>query len=113
MPNGGNGIYFDNGNNTTGIPDNIVNNFIYINTSANNYGIYYSYDYRNMNIIHNNIHIIGNATGSCNIYIPSQYPTFSIKNNILVNKAGGKVIISNYSFSIFSNWTESPTTKIT
>jgi|GEM_PF-2566189 len=98
LTSGGTGIYFYYGTNNTGIPDRIANNFIYINTSGSHYGIYYNSDYRDMDIIHNNINITGNATGSSTIYIPSQYPTIDIKNNILVNKAGGTAITTNQTF---------------
>ncbi|MCD6566583.1 MAG: T9SS type A sorting domain-containing protein [Bacteroidales bacterium] len=94
LSGGGTGIYFYYGTNNTGIPDNIANNFIYVNASDDShYGIYVESNSRDINFFNNNINITGNATGSCNVNIlPIQYSTVKIKNNILVNKAGGRAI---------------------
>ena len=95
LPAGGSAIHFYLGtNNDTDVPDRIVNNFIYINTTGANYGIYSHSNDRAMEIIHNSIHITGDATGSSNIYLPDITPV--VKNNILINNAGGKAMSTNF-----------------
>lgn len=98
----GDGIYLNNCNGSSSEPIWLNNNFVYINnTSAGDPGIS-TYNTSFANIDFNSVHITGYNTYSSGISI-SNGAYNNLRNNNIVNKAGGYSVYVNNASSILSS----------
>ncbi len=96
LSSGGNGIVFEfeiNGPSHAAEESLIFNNFIYIHTTNNDYGIYMNMVSVIAKIFYNTIHIAGDNTSSATYYTSNRISPWNldVKNNILVNEAYGSL----------------------